>query len=269
MQAHQAQVPQVEAHHEEISIHLPTLFTFLKRWVGENSATAHFLDSIENIFFAFLVATAISVFMFFAMRRPLLLPGRLQNSAEALIEGLTQFFSGILGESGKRYAAFPATLFLYILGMNLIGLVPFMKSSTSVITTTAALAICTFFYVQWIGVTRLGPLGYLDHLAGSPRNIFQWILMPLMLVLHIVGEFAKPFSLAVRLFGNISGEDILIAVLVGMGAMALGGLALPVGIPFHFPFFFLASVFSIVQALVFSMLTTVYIVLMLPHEEHA
>ena len=253
------------AHHAgEAPSHLPTLISFLERSFGHNPFVK-FLAAWEDVFFAFVAAALISVVVIVGLRTPKLVPTGLQNAIEAVFDGLHQFFAGILGPAGERYAPFSVTLFLYILGMNLLGLVPFMKSATSVPTTTAALAICVFLYVQTVGLRRLGLLGYLDHMAGSPRNIFQILLAPLMFCLHIVGEIAKPFSLAARLFGNISGEDILMAVFVGLGAVVFSATHVP--IPFHFPFFFLAVLFSTLQALVFSLLSTVYIVLMLPHAE--
>ncbi|MBI2871049.1 MAG: F0F1 ATP synthase subunit A [Candidatus Omnitrophica bacterium] len=265
---HTAAAHEVGGHAQEAaSPHLPTLVSILKQHFPHHPVV-EFLGAWENVLFAFLVALIISTLVFVGMRRPQIVPAGLQNAIEAVFDGLSGFFKGILGAAGERYTAFPVTLFLYIWGMNIIGLVPFMKSSTSVVTTTAALAICVFLYVQSIGLSRLGLLGYLDHMAGNPRNIFQFLLAPLMFVLHVIGELAKPFSLAARLFGNISGEDIMIAVFVGFGAASLSFLKAPIGIPFHFPFFFLALLFSTLQALVFSLLSTVYIVLMLPHEEH-
>jgi len=99
-------------------------------------------------------------------------------------------------------------------------------------------------------------------------------MSPLFFVLHIIGELAKPVSLALRLFGNILGEDILLGAFLMMGLMvtaAIGGDHLPAwspGIPLHFPFLFLVLLTSTIQALVFSLLTTIYILLVLPHDEH-
>ena len=82
-----------------------------------------------------------------------------------------------------------------------------------------------------------------------------------------IGELAKPFSLALRLFGNITGEDTLIAVFVVFGVAILSFS--PVGLPLQIPFYFLGLLLSTIQALVFTLLSTIYILLMLPHEEHA
>ena len=142
-----------------------------------------------------------------------------------------------------------------------------MKSPSSSLNTTVALAICVFLYVQFTGIKNLGIIGYLNHLAGNPRDFITWALVPINLPIHIIGELAKPMSLSLRLFGNITGEDILIAVFVSLGVMALSFLNLPVGLPLQVPFIFLALLTGTIQALVFTLLSTIYFLLMFPHEE--
>ena len=88
-----------------------------------------------------------------------------------------------------------------------------------------------------------------------------------MLPLHIISELVRPVSLAMRLFGSMMGEDVLIAVFVGLGILIVSFAKVPVGIPLQFPFLLLAILTSVVQALVFSILSTVYILMMLPHHE--
>src|SRR6185436_9797840 len=141
-----------------------------------------------------------------ATRDAKLIPGPLQNVVEMLVSSLNDFISGILGEdNAKRFVPFLGTLFIYIWFMNLFGLIPFMESPTSSLNTTFALAITVFLYCQYVGVRGLGVVGYVDHLMGSPRDLTSWLLVPLMLPIHILGELAKPISLSCRLFGNIFG----------------------------------------------------------------
>jgi F-type H+-transporting ATPase subunit a len=188
--------------------------------------------------------------------------------AELIIGGLFSLFEIILGKSARRFTPYLGTLFLFILINNLMGLIPFMHSSTSAINTTVALAICTFFLVQGVGIKENGILGYLHHMAGSPKTAMDWGFSVLLFPLHVLGEFIKPMSLSLRLFGNIFGEDVLIATMVVLGAGLFAGMHIPVGLPFQIPFVFLAMLTSTIQALVFTLLSTVYIALMLPHEEH-
>jgi F-type H+-transporting ATPase subunit a len=131
-----------------------------------------------------------------------------------------------------------------------------------------ALAITVFLYAQWIGLRELGIVGFIDHLAGNPRSVTQWMLVPLMLPIHILGELAKPISLACRLFGNIFGEDMLLVAFVSLGVTCLSFAHLPFGLPLQLPFLFLALLTSTLQALVFTVLSTIYFLLMLPHADH-
>lgn len=230
---------------------------------------AHFLHQYEVILYSLFVALLLTLVAWRASRDPQLIPGKFQNAVEYLVEALHDFVVGILGPKyGPRYVPFLGTLFVYILSMNLFGLIPFMDSPTSSLNVTVALAITVFLYAQWIGLRELGIVGFIDHLAGNPRSVTQWLLVPLMLPIHILGELAKPISLACRLFGNIFGEDMLLVAFVSLGVTCLSFTHLPFGLPLQLPFLFLALLTSTLQALVFTVLSTIYFLLMLPHDEH-
>jgi F-type H+-transporting ATPase subunit a len=234
-----------------------------------NSGIAHFLEYYQNLLFSIIVIIFLGILFARASSKAKLIPGKLQNFLEIPIEWLYDLVTGVLGKRGEKYLPFVGTIFIYILSMNLLGLVPGMKSPTSSLNTTLALALTVFIYVQYTGIRNLGLLGYLDHLAGEPRGAVGFAMIPLMLPLHIMGELVRPVSLSLRLFGNILGEDSLIGALASLGVVALGFLHFPyVGIPFQLPFVILAILFSTIQALVFTLLSTIYISLMLPHEEH-
>jgi F-type H+-transporting ATPase subunit a len=231
---------------------------------------AHFLHHYETVIFSLFIAALLCIVAMVATRNPQMIPGRLQNLVEMVVEGLYNFIIDILGPKyGPRYVPFLGTLFIYILAMNLFGLIPFMDSPTSSLNVTVALALVVFIYSQYIGFKELGPLGWLDHMAGSPRTAIGWGLVPLMLPIHLMGELAKPISLACRLFGNIFGEDMLLVAFCSLGITILAATHLPIGIPLHLPFIFLALLTSTLQALVFTVLSTIYFLLMLPHDDHA
>lgn len=251
---------------------LPNIITLLYHWLHDNMIVG-FLHHWENVFFAFVVGAFLSVLAYVSSRKKAQVPSGAQNLMEAVVEGLNNFFAGILGrEAARRYTPFLGTLFLYIWCMNLLGLIPGLMSPTGGVkggyNITASLAICVFLYVQYTGIRRLGLGGYLFHFAGSPQTGIQWVLVPLNLPIHILGEFAKPLSLSLRLFGNITGEDVLIAAFAGLGIAALAFMDLPIGLPLHLPFMFLAMLTGTIQALVFTLLSTIYFSMMLPHEEH-
>lgn len=231
----------------------------------------HFLHQWENVVFSLIAALFLIVFSFFATRHKSLIPHPLQNLLELAVESLENLVTGIIGPRGRAYVPFIGTLFLYIVTQNLMALVPGMKSPTSSLNTTVGLAICVFFYVQGIAIKENGVFGYMDHLMGSPRDLVGWIMVPLNFPLHILEELIKPLSLSLRLFGNILGEDSLIAAFVGLGILSLSLIHSPIGLPLQFPFLLLSILLGTIQALVFSLLSTIYISLMLPHEapEHA
>ena len=228
----------------------------------------HFLHRWENVAFSLVAAFFLVIVSFLATRKKSIIPTPLQNAVEFVVESLEQLVTGIIGPKGRAYVPFIGTLFLYILTQNFMGLVPGFKAPTSNLNTTVALAVCVFFYVQGIGIKQNGLWGYILHLMGSPRDIVGWIMVPLNFPLHILEEFIKPLSLSLRLFGNILGEDSLIAAFVGLGILALSFIHSPVGLPIQFPFLILSMLLGTIQALVFSLLSTIYISLMLPHEEH-
>ncbi len=255
-------IHEAAAHHE--AHELPNLITLLHE-LFPDAVWSHFLHQWENIFFSFVAASLISFVAIYAARKQSLIPEGVQNFVESLVEAIAGFVNGILGEHGTRHIPFLGTLFFYILIMNWIGLVPLMKSPTSAWSITLAAGIATMVYVQVTGIREQGVFHYIKHLAGNPQNLFGIILIPLMLSLNIILEIgAVPFSLSLRLFANISSEDRLLFNFAGLGLHS----------PFHVGILFqlfancLAIIFSIIQAFVFILLSTVYISLVLPHEEH-
>ncbi len=263
----------IEAHAAITAEKAPEGLKELANWVTlvshqwHGTPWADFLHRWENVVFAWTVALGLVALAFFGTRKRKDIPGPFQNLVETIVERLEKFILEVLGPRGKKFVPFIGTLFLYILCQNLLGLVPGMKSSTSNLNTTVALALTVFGYVQWSGLRENGILGYVDHLMGSPRDLVGWFMVPLNFPLHILEELIRPLSLSLRLFGNVLGEDSLIAAFVTLGIAALAFFHLPFGLPLQFPFMMLALLTGTIQAVVFSLLSTIYISLMLPHEE--
>ncbi len=261
---------------------LPNVITVLsERWHGHPAIA--WLHHWENLVFSLLVAVFLSLIAWRYARRPCTIPGGGQNLLELLVEGIDNFVHGIIGPTWRAHTPFIGTLFLYIWIMNLSGLVPGMKSATASLNTTIGLALAVFVYVQWFRIRTLGLPAYLHHMAGSPnfddlKAAPVW-LKPIMLViklgvsallfvLELVGEVIKPASLSLRLAFNVFAEDVLLAVLAGLGIAAGVALHSPIGIPLQLFVVPLVLIFSTVQALVFCLLSSVYIALMVPHEAH-
>jgi len=262
-----------EGDHGGVHTHLPSFLDLIIGAIpgGEESTAGHYLKLFSPAIFGILIAIILAIVTHAATRSMTLVPGRLQNVAEVLFGGVSDFISELIGEKGRQFVPFLGTLFIYIWVMNLSGLVPLMMAPTSRVEMTAALALLVFLYVQYTNLRMNGVRGALYHLAGEPKDAVGWAMVPLMLPLHVIGELAKPFSLAVRLFGNIVGEDTLVAVFVGLGVTVLYLIPmpqLPLGLPIQIPFVFLGLLLSTIQALVFMLLATIYFSLVIPHDDH-
>jgi len=262
-----ASEPAAEGGAEEVQHELPNIITVLNEYVFGGTSVGDFLHHWENVIFSLLIVAILVVIARLASKNPQMIPSGLQNVTEIVVEELEKFIVGVIGPRGRKFVPFLGTLFLYILFMNLAGLIPGMKASTANVNQTIALALCVFIYVQFTAFKENGVRGYIDHLMGSPRSGLQWAFVPLMLPIHVIGELAKPLSLSLRLFGNVTGEDILILIFVGLGVTIMSFSHLPIGIPLQLPFIFLAILTSTIQALVFMLLSTIYFAMMLPHEE--
>jgi len=142
--------------------------------------------------------------------------------------------------------------------MNLAGLIPGWSSPTANINVTAGLALVIVVYVQIEGIRVNGLLGYLKHFWGE-----LWWLGPLNFPIHVIGEFARLLSLTIRLFGNIFGEDVVIVILMYLAALFTKGW-----VPFQWPMYLLAIFTSLVQAMVFSILASVYLAQATAHASH-
>ena len=238
---------------------LPDIVGFLAEKF-QGTILGDYLSLFSSIIYSLFVVLVLFLVLYFATRKKRLIPGRLQCAIEILAGGMDDFVCGVIGPKGRKYTPFIGTLFIYILCMNILGLIPFMKSPSSSWSNTLALAVCVFFYVQYTAFKEMGFLGYIDHLLGRPRGVMAFsVFIPAMIFfIHLVAELIRPISLSLRLRSNIWGDDMLLAVLAGFG---LKGVPL---LLFSMPLVILAAV---VQAAVFCLLTTVYLVLALSHEE--
>jgi F-type H+-transporting ATPase subunit a len=212
--------------HAEGAQELPNWIVILHDFFPGNPLV-QWLEQNQFLVFAWLGGLVFFAIVWLAMRNAKPVPGHLQNAIEWIVESMQDVCGGMLGKDLNRYFPFIGAIFFYILTINMLGIIPGMKSSTSTLDLTLALALIVFVYVQYSGIRNLGPLGYLDHLAGSPRDAIGFAMLPVMIPVHILGELVKPVSLSCRLFGNIFGEDTLIVVFVGVAALCLkAGLTL-------------------------------------------
>lgn len=207
---------------------------------------------------ALLVAILMVAFAAAATRKMKEIPEGVQNLGEFIVESMVNFTVGIIGPGGEKYTPLVGTLFFFILISNLIANIPGLHSPTANLSTTLALGLIVFFYTQYVGIRSKGLGGYIKHFMGPMPA-----LSPLLFPVEVISEIVKPFTLAMRLFGNIFGEDTVIVVLATLGVSILPKIPI---IPVQFPILVLGLLTSFVQALVFSLLTAIYISLQLHHD---
>ncbi len=172
-----------------------------------------------------------------------MVPGKGQNFWEIIIGGMDNFFVENMGRD-LTDKLFPmiATFALYIAVANLIGLIPGFMSPTSSINTTLALTIIVWITHHIIGF-RANGIAYLKHFLGPMP-----VLIPLMLPIEIIANVARLLSLSIRLFGNIMAKETLLGILF----LLAGAFFAPL------PIMILGVLVSLVQAMVFVLLTVVY-----------
>lgn len=237
-------------------------YVFSERWM-------HFLIFWEDIIFSALIALIISLVCYFGTKNHAMIPHGLQNFLELVVENIRKVAKSVLGDDGDQHLPFLGTLFIYILMMNIFGLVPFFKSPSSSLSISIGMALVVFMRVQYLNVKNMGFWGYIYHMCGSPKNITEWILVPLMFPIEIITQISRPITLALRLTGNVMGEHALVSIFALFAAVLFTFDLLPIGLPVQLPAMLFGLLTSVMQALVFTLLSTVYILLSIPHKEHA
>ncbi|MEJ2229557.1 MAG: F0F1 ATP synthase subunit A [Nitrospirales bacterium] len=183
-----------------------------------------------------------------------LVPSKLQSLAELLVDFIRGIIHDTMGTSGMRFFPLISALFLFILFSNLVGLVPGSFTITSQIIVTAVFAVAVYLLSLVVGFQLHGAkfLGILVP-PGTPG----WLL-PLMIPIEVISQLARPISLAVRLFANMTAGHVILGVLFGLtiaGGLLIGWL------PFSFTIalYGLEVGIAFIQAYIFTILTCVYI----------
>ncbi|KAB2939828.1 MAG: F0F1 ATP synthase subunit A [Hyphomicrobium sp.] len=204
--------------------------------------------------FMVIAVVLISLFLILAMGPRSLVPGRLQSMAELCYEYIANMVRENLGEEGMKYFPWVFTIFMFILTLNLLGMIPHSFTVTSHIIVTFAFAA-----MVWITVTIIG---FVRHGAGFLRLFVPsgvpWWLLPIIVPIELISYFIRPISHSVRLFANMMAGHTMLKVFAGfvVGLGVLGGWA-----PFAFVVAFtgLEIVVAFLQALIFTVLTCIYL----------
>ncbi len=238
----------------------------LQRWVPISIGGLD-LSINKAVVFMWVVIAVAAVLMVIAGSSRKLVPGKLQSLAEMMVDFIRTMIMETMGKDGMRFFPLVATLFVFILFSNYIGLIPGAYTVTSQIIVTAAFSFLVYGISLVVGFSIHGVkfLGILIP-PGTPG----W-LVPLMVPIEIISQIARPISLAVRLFANMTAGHVMLAVLFGLtisGGLLVGWL----------PFVFTVAIYllefgiAFIQAYIFTILTCVYLgdaFHLHGHEEHA
>ena len=174
-----------------------------------------------------------------------------RNVMEIFVETISGITRDVLGSRARPFIPLYGCFFLFILSCNLFGLLPGVSPPTSNFNVTFALGVCSFLMYNYYGLS-IGGMEYIKHFVGP-----IWWLGILMVPLELIDNFVRPLSLALRLFGNMNGDHLVLGIFTDMTYVVV-----PVA------FYVLGTLVCFIQAFVFTLLSVVYLSLALPHDEH-
>jgi len=217
----------------------PFLF-FVKLF--EMVGLGHFAHANPHVIYAWVVMALLIGLGALAAKGINMIPTKAQNVSELMVSGMEEFMVDITGEEGRWLFPLAGTVFLYVFIGNLIGLVPGFFPPTANLNTTASIALVVFTFTHVIGIKYHGA-AYIKHFMGP-----VWWMSPLIFVIEIIGHFARILSLSFRLFGNMMGHEIVLAILFGLAGAFFAPL----------PIMALGIFVAFVQAFVFFLLSVIY-----------
>jgi F-type H+-transporting ATPase subunit a len=217
----------------------PYLF-FVK--IFEAIGLGHFAHTYPHVVYSWVLMAILIVAGALATKTISMIPGKAQNLFEVIVSGIEEFMVETVGEEGRWLFPLAATIFLYIFIGNLIGIVPGFFPPTANLNTTASCAIVVVVFTHIIGVKYHGA-AYVKHFMGP-----VWWMAPLIFIIEIIGHLARVLSLSFRLFGNMMGHEIVLAILFGLAGAFFAPL----------PIMALGIFVSFVQGFVFFLLSIIY-----------
>ncbi len=202
----------------------------------------HFAHSYPYIVYTWVVMIILTALGFIAAKSASLVPSKMQNVMEIIISGIEEFTIDITGEEGRWLFPLLATIFLYIFGCNIMGLIPGFFPPTANLNTTLSCALVVVFFTHVIGIKYHG-VKYIKHFMGP-----VWWMVPLIFPIEIIGHLARVLSLTFRLFGNMMGHELVLTILFALAGLFFAPL----------PIMALGIFVALVQAFVFYLLSVMY-----------
>lgn len=224
-------------------------------WYDALPAALRFLP--QHTLTALVVATLLVAVAYVARRalaraREPVIPDEgfsLRSLAELLVELIVGLTDALMGRKGRKYLPLFGSFFIFILTANLFGLLPGFSPPTSNLNTTLGLGLVSFFAYHYFGFREHGP-AYLKQFMGPVM-----LLAPFFFVLEGVSHLVRPFSLALRLFGNMFGDHLVVEIFTELTKVAIPVL-----------FYILGALVSLIQAFVFTLLSVIYVTIAVSHE---
>ncbi len=217
----------------------PYLF-FVK--IFEAIGLGHFAHTYPHVVYSWVLMGILIVAGALATKTISMIPGKAQNLFEVIVSSIEAFMVETAGEEARWLFPLAATLFLYIFIGNLIGIVPGFLPPTANLNTTLSCALVVVVFTHIIGIKYHG-VGYIKHFMGP-----VWWMAPLIFVIEIIGHLARILSLSFRLFGNMMGHEIVLAILFGLAGAFFAPL----------PIMALGIFVAFVQGFVFFLLSVIY-----------
>ena len=217
----------------------PYLF-FVK--IFEAIGLGHFAHTYTHVVYSWVLMAILIIAGALATKTISMIPGKMQNLFELIVSGIEEFMVETAGEEARWLFPLAATVFLYVFIGNLIGLIPGFFPPTANLNTTASCAIVVVVFTHIIGVKYHGA-GYIKHFLGP-----VWWMSPLIFVIEIIGHLARILSLSFRLFGNMMGHEIVLAILFALAGAFFAPL----------PIMALGIFVAFVQGFVFFLLSIIY-----------
>ncbi len=250
--------------------HIANSEVHLPAWVEPYLHPAFVNLGITKAVLMMLIASAILIVLLgIFLRRPRggqEAPSGMTNALEMLVLFVRDEIAiGNMGEKwGRRFTPFLLTLFFFILTCNLLGMVPGGFTATSNLNVTGALAVVSFLTFVVTGMIALGPIGYFKHMVpeGTPLAI-----APVVILLEIISMLVRPVALMIRLGANMTAGHIVILIILGFIFLFQSVALSAVSVPLAAAIMLLEIIVAFIQAYVFTLLTALYVG-MLVADEH-
>lgn len=210
--------------------------------IFEAIGLGHFAHTYTHVVYSWVLMAILIVGGALATKTISMIPGKAQNLVEVVVSGIEEFMVETAGEEGRWLFPLAATVFLYIFIGNLIGLIPGFFPPTANLNTTGSCALVVVVFTHVIGIKYHGA-SYVKHFMGP-----VWWMAPLIFIIEIIGHMARILSLSFRLFGNMMGHEIVLAILFGLAGAFFAPL----------PIMALGIFVAFVQGFVFFLLSIIY-----------